>query len=511
MRKFFSLFFLGFALFVIGCTGESDLSNGQVNNLEEPLFTEAELKVLYQMRNEDYKVSVEEATKFAGEVITFLDGTSVVKSGRSRNIRSVVPVRWENKPVTLRSMSEADIEYPDTVVYIFNFGEEDGYAIVAADTRIDASVLAYTGSGSLGVETDNPGLGLFLEGAENYIQRSIVEAEQRKDSLMDDIIAKLESETDTKPLYTKREDPMYSLEAVETKILGEIETVNHVSPLSRVEWGQGDARNEPFWRNVRYNNCTSGTSPAGCVAVAVAHIMSYWKYPTSIDGKSFNWTELNKYTSFPSITRTNRYKNWIQEIDYAPEEIKTQAANLMESIGSKVGMEYGCNGSGAFSENAISYLKSINYGGGDKSDYDYNKVKSSLNNERPVYIDGYAYKTTYKHAHKFLGITLYYTYSTSYSGGHAWIIDGYLEQQQPITITTRMVNTATGEVVRSSTSTTYIYTNYLHNNWGWHGYDNGYYAEGCFNSNLQPLASNTKSGEAYNFQYLISIWPNIYK
>jgi hypothetical protein len=97
--------------------------------------------------------------------------------------------------------------------------------------------------------------------------------------------------------------------------------------------------------------------------------------------------------------------------------------------------------------------------------------------------------------------------SSSYSGGHAWVIDGYINQRQTITTTVEL--TLRGRVTGRSTSTTYNYRNYLHNNWGWSGNDNGYFVSGSFDANHVDLPSNTRSGEEHNYQYEIKIYPNI--
>jgi hypothetical protein len=63
-------------------------------------------------------------------------------------------------------------------------------------------------------------------------------------------------------------------------------------------------------------------------------------------------------------------------LPFKDTDIQIQAANLMENIGSKAGMSYGCGGSGASTADAISYLRSIGYKGGYSTGYDYNTIKS---------------------------------------------------------------------------------------------------------------------------------------
>jgi signal peptidase I len=240
--------------------------------------------------------------------------------------------------------------------------------------------------------------------------------------------------------------------------------------------------------------------------------MSYWQYPTSIDGRVFDWAELNKYTSRPNAYDNVKGKNYIPSkvSTSVPEtNFKTQVANLMERIGAHVGMDYGCDGSGASTVDAVQFLQkhgykynySISLGHSPLPtpvalNFNTNTVISSLEQNQPVLIDGYRTKNT------FLGITIYY------SNGHAWVVDGYISQKQPITIKTELLKK--GNVVSVSTSTDYNYTTYLHNNWGWNGSNNGYYISGSFDANNGPdSASNTKSGEPYNYQYDVDIFPFI--
>ncbi|MDR1225879.1 MAG: C10 family peptidase [Prevotellaceae bacterium] len=161
-------------------------------------------------------------------------------------------------------------------------------------------------------------------------------------------------------------------------------------------------------------------------------------------------------------------------------------------------------------------LKNCGYTTDGVCGYSYDKVISSLKNNRPVLAGGYATKVK----HVFLGINWY----TSYEGGHEWVIDGYLNQRQPVTVTvtrsvtgsilqplTRALSTTTmlSTITTTTTTTTYNYSKYLRINWGWSGDDNGFYAAGCFDKYATRLNSNTKSSDPDNFQYANEIVPNI--
>jgi hypothetical protein len=448
-------------------------------------WTDTELQALYQMRGGNNRVSMEEVNLLANEAINLLDGNRITKSSASRRIATITPLSLgEKKKAALRSSSggEKSISIPDTLAYIVNFADSTGFTIIAADTRVENPILAMAYSGTIGNEIENPGLGIFLAGAEAYITQSIIDAEQKKDSLLNDINAKLyyahSDESDTKDI----KPPVITVISVDIVGTGPWVITSTKGPLSPAEWGQGNEYGEAFWDNVK-NKKSCGTCPAGCVAVATAHIMSYWQYPTSIGNSNFNWSLLNQYTGYRSFLYSNPYgRPWINSVLFAPTTIKTQFADLMEKIGVAVGTSYDClsnGGSGADSDDAIQYLKSKGYSGGTKKGYDYNSVVSSLNNNRPVYARGYKNETVV------LGIPFY-------SGGHAWVIDGHQIQKKNVTLwiiftsPTPPKPTPDSEIISlgNNTYAEVVYTQQtsflLYNNWGWAGIDNGWYLSQCF-------------------------------
>jgi hypothetical protein len=325
---------------------------------------------------------------------------------------------------------------------------------------------------------------------------SIVEAEQLKDSLLESVMEKLniESDEELRNIITP------SIE----RVISNPRIVGQITPLVPVEWGQ----RAPFNDNLINSKCASGKNLAGCVAVAVAHIMSYWKYPSSINGHSFNWTELNQYTARPKFyDGAGSYS-----VFSAPNNVKIQLGNLFQQIGWGVFMNWDCGASGAKTANSVNFLSrqgfkignaKANMGvvtGGVKN-YDFNTVVASLNNRRPLMIAGYSYAKTVTTT--FLGIQV--DKSTEYSGGHQWIIDGYLKQEVKHIITVRQL----GQII--SQTTAYFYPEYLHNNWGWNGDYNGYFASGVFYAKGERIGSNIRSGEDLNFQYNIKIVPDIHR
>lgn len=180
VKNFKLLIITALAVFLANCE-KNDVSNSlrnrDVNRSKRTEFTMAEQKVLMSMRNgKENKIGIDEATQIANDVIGFLDDETVTKSGNSkgtRHIASMVALRGEKESkvkTKAGSNDGAEVEMPDTLAYLFNFADNSGFTIIAADTRVANPVLCYTGSGTLGDTITNPGIAVFLVGAEYYIK-----------------------------------------------------------------------------------------------------------------------------------------------------------------------------------------------------------------------------------------------------------------------------------------------------------------------------------------------------
>ena len=163
-----------------------------------------------------------------------------------------------------------------------------------------------------------------------------------------------------------------------------------VSPLTKTEWGQGEA-NVGF-DDYAYNYYVSEYSATcdkcytGCVATAMAQIMKYWNYPVFRVGTKtqYDWCnmpdELNVFSN-----------NYINE--------KKAIARLMRDCGLSVNMEYCSNdcASAASSSDVRDALVDDFYYSDDadfqkKVFYNINtwigRIKNNLNNGWPIYYAG---------------------------------------------------------------------------------------------------------------------------
>ena len=198
--------------------------------------------------------------------------------------------------------------------------------------------------------------------------------------------------------------------------------------LCATQWGQGDPYNflAPLFNGSH--------APSGCVATAMSQIMKYFEYPAQGKGKGY-------YTINGSSSRVNENIEGIYEWDKMQnkydvssltDELRMPVARLLKDAALATNMNYGADGSGAFSviaSRGFAYNFSYDslalhcyYREYFSNEMWMNTIYSELSSGRPVLYTG-----------------------ASASGGHAFIVDGF---------------DADGKV---------------HVNWGWNGSCDGYY------------------------------------
>lgn len=120
--------------------------------------------------------------------------------------------------------------------------------------------------------------------------------------------------------------------------------------------------------------------PTGCVATATAQVMYYWERPTS-----YNWASMNTASGGGDTPR------------------------LMRDVGSVINMDYGCDGSGAYTVDAAAALRNtFGYSNAQYVDYNTSSIRTQLNAQRPIILRGRGVNS-----------------STGVKSGHAWVCDGY--------------------------------------------------------------------------------------
>ncbi|MBR7068038.1 MAG: C10 family peptidase [Bacteroidales bacterium] len=336
-------------------------------------------------------------------------------------------------------------DLPDTMMYIVNFTDNMGYALVSADYRT-STIYALASEGSIDLSDDAnepPALAVFHANAGAYYQQEIQTF--NKKLIKSDCIRDEDG------------NPVIFPKVITTK-QGAWEIMQNLEPMIPVRWGQDEPYNDnaPILSNGKH-------AAAGCVATAIAQVMAYHRYPNY-----YNWDEILKY------------KN-IRDNSQSTTTSKTEIAQLFRTIGDNVYMQWGSQ-SGALVSDAPVHFQKMGYShSGIYQDYDLNKIRVSLSNNCPVIIGGSSKMTciTYKRwiffgkEKKICAVT---------GGGHAWVIDGVLIRRRKIDIY------ADGVLSDSY----YEYERLVHCNWGWSGSSNGYYKSAVFNTNTGAIISTSK-------------------
>ena len=211
-----------------------------------------------------------------------------------------------------------------------------------------------------------------------------------------------------------------------------------VSPLLNTEWDQGKGWNQ----YCPVDSAGPGNHVlAGCVAVAMAQAMTKYNHPDTGMGKKSLGTDYGVLTA--DFGNTD-YK-WGQMSNNSPDEHNTQ---LLYHCGIAVNMQYGPDGSGAYTRDVASALKKY---------FDYSPDTRFVSK----FSDSEKWSDTLK-SQLDRGVPLVYSGSDSDgSGGHAFNIDGY------------------------------NYNGAFHLNWGWSGSFNGYYSL----NNLTPGGNEFSYGQ----------------
>jgi hypothetical protein len=153
-------------------------------------------------------------------------------------------------------------------------------------------------------------------------------------------------------------------------------------------------------------------------------------------------------------------------------------------------MNYGCDGSGAETSDALNFLRAYGFYASPLMDYDAVTAIKAIFLGWPLIISGCAARNT------FLGIPIPFSYDKC----HTWVEDGHLLIQYWAYVGSKLG----------------FYQDVLiHNNWGWGGEKNGFFLAGAFDANsLHNLESNycekpgnkcVKSSESRNYQYRVGM------
>ena len=230
----------------------------------------------------------------------------------------------------------------DTVLYIVNYGTDQGYALVSADKRIaNGGVVALIENGHLSPDSviSSDGMKLFIDCYRDFIH------------------AQLDSAT-TYPWSNKMSSTPWTAEYVDAALMA-------------TQWHQFEPYNQYCY------TIDSTQAVVGCVALAIGQIMAKHMYPPSYKGKTIHWP-LFALTSEP----------------YGPHG-EDEAAWLLHEIGLLVNTTYGDTLSTANSENAASCFQTMGYTYTYMTQLpDTSAIIHDLGRGNPIFIAGRSVRTS---------------------------------------------------------------------------------------------------------------------
>lgn len=295
--------------------------------------------------------------------------TNVTKAAKTRSIADAEVFTFGSR--TLKTKA-GGIEIPDTLAYLVNLGNEEGFAVLAANRKLNNSIYCLTEEGR--VDQEN-----FAQ-AYAYLSGQL---ETRSGSEIMDMEEMFVPTLLTRALVFDYYDQNNQVSTKATTPSG-----SPTGPILQTKWHQ----NTPF--NDLLNDC-----PAGCVAIACAQIMAYNEYPENptFNSTTCSWTEMKTVAPVG-----NRYSS-------GTADGKIQVAAFLKELGKddNLKIRYDDDGSWGLADGVVRTLKNYGYKNVDKRigfvKKDRSKVSECLAKDYPVFMNGG---------------------NSSDLTGHAWVVDG---------------------------------------------------------------------------------------
>lgn len=327
---------------------------------------------------------------------------------------------------------EPVINSNDTLMYLINFKE--GWIIAAGDRRL-SPIIAESDSGQISSTAGNKNLAAWIENCkqdtkglvanDNIVANSNSSISSvgnaNKNGVAANDFVDLWSKISPNKTAIRLQNIAKAKQTAKTKSSVEykwavvsytyaVSTTSNIviDHLTNTEWGQGNPWNNklPIDKSNENRKCATG-----CTAVAIAQMLYYThNYLGKPNGLYHNISAspyIAKETSNIGFTRSNYVANSTRWNDM-PLNGRSQGnadyvSDLMMDIGNNVGMSYSAEGSGAGIKTEALAKYNLTY---TKSDYNYQKIKTNLQNSKPVIVIAYRKD------------------ENGNKKGHTWIIDG---------------------------------------------------------------------------------------
>ena len=288
-------------------------------------------------------------------------------------------------------------------LYILNFEDSLGFAIVSNDPNKGVLGLAFSGTFSEDEPIDNPGFAIIMEQLE-----AIGRTPTRVDS-------------------------------IHHYVYGEWEDVYYVpnTGYCQVKWHQGLPNGNQY--NAYCPVINGITCPAGCGPVAVALLMSMYKYPSSYGAYSFNWNSM-----IANSAATDNYGDYY-------------VGRLLQQLGlsQNLSVTYLPSGSSSSNTNISHTLENFGYAHGGTLGYFSNAAIQDLKNGYPIIMCGH----------------------TANGSGHGWLAHGVYERTREC-----LGYSENGEILYYGSDT----ATYILHNFGEGGFGDGFYMLNNYDTTQGP-------------------------
>lgn len=449
-----------------------------------------------------HTIPVDSALSFLNDFMA-ADGDVDSRADRVKSISSIKTVRYD----MVGSRSGNDSLECENLLYVANFANNEGYAVMAADDRMSARVIAVTDKGYIddkkifevgemyrrpqrpiveGYPTTGPGFFTVEEcGDELFINPNTVDMfiESENDTLvgnytldandkviLPEILEENNPEDDVPFLRVvdfaindvnnnpgnhlgNNGDGDYTVIGANCGSTGTVKETRNVDELQKtsnllssyVYWHQG----EPF--NYLYPYRRKGIiignkrkALAGCFPLAIAKVLTHFEYP---DGYTTNNIQIKWVVDWKEL-----------KSDYNSKLGKVSSACLLYSIAEACNCWYFYEGTFTFPHEAANFMRHLGFQNVKSYEYNFKRATDMIDKGNPVIISS---------------IPQHYALFKS----HCWNIDGY--KIKKVTIKKDWYQ---GDRIIHTETKVHTY-NMVHCDFGWNGNHNGYYLSGVFKLN----------------------------
>ena len=349
-----------------------------------------------QLAKSDGLLTIEDAITEVKDFLKAVEPTATRAYGGERRVAST----WVKSLDPDTQPSDAN----SPKLFIMNFEDSLGFAIVSNDPNKGVLGLSLSGSFKEGQLIENPGFEIILEQLEAFARAPMI----------GDSIDHFE--------YGSWEDTYYA----------------PITGYCAVRWNQGSSSGNQY--NAYCPIIDGIKCPAGCGPVAVAQLMSMYKFPSSYGAYAFNWDSMISNSS-----ATDNYGDYY-------------VGRLLQQIGLSQNMNvtYNPSGSSSYASSIPHTFENFGYANGGTFGYLYShNAIQDLKGGYPIIITG----------------------ETTAGDSHAWVAHGVYDRTREC-----IGYSANGEIQYYG----HEVEEYILHNFGWGGWGNGYYLLNNYNTTQGP-------------------------